>query len=119
MKVTRELTTSLAKSVLLEHAETAGAYNKSWAYWAYDVPHGTPQEVAPGLFVTVVAQGNDEYDSYGSNNTGYIVFRFLSEDEGEEQHYKVDGYLSSYDSDWNNVSFTRVKGVSRTVTVWE
>jgi len=119
MKITRELTPDLAQRVLIEYAETAGQYNKSWAYWAYDAGEGTPHEVSPGVFVTVVAQGNDEYDSYGSNGTGYVVFRFLSENEGEEQHFKVDGYLSSYDSDWNNVTFTRVKGISRTVVVWE
>lgn len=119
MKITRDLTPDLAKSVLIEYAEKAGSYNKSWAYWAYDAGINTPHEVSDGVFVSVVAQGNDEYDSYGSNGTGYVVFRFVANEQGEDVHYKVDGYLSSYDSDWNNVTFRQVKGTSRTVVVWE
>jgi len=120
VKISQELTTKLAKSVLLQFAEDAGNYNKSWAYWAYDVGvGGAPREVSEGVFVTVVAQENDPYDSYGSSNAGYIVFRFLAEEQGEELYFKVEGKLSSYSSEWDNVEFAKVKGVQRTVTVWE
>lgn len=121
MKITQELTPDVARRVLLDYAERQNDYNKSWAWWAYDAPD-IPHEVSEGVFVTVVDSSSENYrDSYGaiSDHDGYVVFRFLAEDQGEELYFKITGEISSYTTEWRQEDFRAVKGVQRTVVVWE
>ena len=104
------------EDLLMKHAgltEYNDPDNGSWWYWDDCHEHADGTNVAGLGTVTVV----ETFGGEGQGDRVHIVFR-VSGDEGV-QHYKIDGYYSSYSgTEWDGQLY-EVTPQQRTITIYE